>query len=180
MSIFGNPHRSHLGNNTAQDVDRRQAGGDIHGASQVHAVPAGGSHVVGVPDKHVNAVGLPVEAQNWEGSSTIYGVRELPAGGREFLGDAINGLAGSASVVSEEELCRREGRRYPRPPPKAPTPSQLAPGAYRRQDGNILLVNAAGQQQVVTPQVYQQMKAQAEQQRSGGIVGAVMRKIRGG
>ena len=181
--MFGQ-RRGHLDNQTAPDVNRRQPGGPVHGASQVHAVPSGGSHVIGVPLEHRNTVGLPLEAQNWEGSSTLYNLQELPIGGGGLEGDSLNGLSGSSTVVSANELARREGRVYPNrvpkqkaQPPVLPGPGP-GPGAYQLQDGRILLINHVGQQTVVTQEQYHIMMERAKAPRPT-IIDAVMSKIRG-
>jgi len=119
--------------------------------------------------------GLPAEAANWEGSSTIYRNNELPPTTPDG-----RGFHGSASIVSNSDLERIDSLHGTGVAPAAslvPEEQELDPGAYQLSDGSVLLVNPAGQRQVVSQEQFQQLMHRV-QSRPPSILNRVMGAIR--
>ena len=152
--------------------------GRVVRSSQV-AQHVGGSrgNLEGAPampnQRMVTEVGLPAEAAHWRGSDAHFSEQELPH--NDWLGSGFSGSAVQVSAAQLDDMDKSHGTSV----------KPLQPGAYRNPDGSILLVYPDGKRAVVSEQQYQQMLAQGRQQRqqapaSGGLLGRVVRGLRGG
>lgn len=176
---------SHLGGEVTEELgSNRQAHGRV---VQSHSVPqhTGGSRGVlegsDTPDQRMyTVVGLPAEAEHWEGSDTHYQSSELPTSTPDG-----HGFRGSRSICSASDLEKIDGRG--RPQEAQTTPAQQ-PGAYLLTDGNVLVVGPNGHQQIITQQQYEAWRAQAQpaaasspppQQQRPSLMGTILDALKG-
>jgi len=156
---------SHLGNEKGEQGHERMAHGRIVRADHVPSHTGGSQGSLDIPPdaKAPTVKGLPREAQNWEGSDTLYRSSELPVSTPDG-----QGFQGSSATMLASDLEKIDGRSRPDTQLAAeggqPPAQPMQPGIYQLSDGNVLVVGPRGQQQVISRQQYDDW-AQQQQQR---------------